>query len=90
MMRSFPVIPARTAKLRGEDELERIALAWAARNRARRDASPVREDFAIADPLGEIDPTRGAVRYHRHDEEPHWARWLDPVALIGSYLFYAD
>jgi len=90
MMRSFPVKPTRAAKLRCDEELERIALAWAARNRARRDASPVREDLAIADPLGDIDPTRGAVRYHRHDEEPLWARRLEPVALIGGYLFYAE
>ncbi len=34
------------------------------------------------------DPTGGAVRVHRHDEEPDWARGASPSALIGPWLFY--
>lgn len=44
--------------------------------------------------LGEVfdgahaDPTGGAVRAHRHDENPAWAYRASPLALIGPWLFY--
>lgn len=34
------------------------------------------------------DPTHGATHYHHHRDLPGWSRHLQPVALIGSYLFY--
>lgn len=36
----------------------------------------------------ELDPTEGALSFHRHDQLPRWARSIDPCALIGSYFFY--
>ncbi|MGX1196913.1 hypothetical protein [Parvibaculum sp. MBR-TMA-1.3b-4.2] len=39
---------------------------------------------------GEVpDPTRGATRFHAHDELPAWAEERMPCALIGGHLFYA-
>lgn len=35
------------------------------------------------------DPTRGATRFHAHDEDPAWARRTTPSALIGRHFFYA-
>lgn len=34
------------------------------------------------------DPTGGASRCHWHDTLPHWARDLEPSALIGPVMFY--
>lgn len=34
------------------------------------------------------DPTDGATYFHRHTENPHWARRARPKALIGSYIYY--
>jgi hypothetical protein len=34
------------------------------------------------------DPTKGAVRAHRHNEAPRWAELLWPTALIGPWIFY--
>lgn len=34
------------------------------------------------------DPTGGATHFHRHTEEPGWARTATPKALIGQYMFY--
>lgn len=34
------------------------------------------------------DPTSGSTRYHRHDENPHWAQGQNPNALLGSFFFY--
>lgn len=36
------------------------------------------------------DPTGGAVRCHRHDKMPEWARDLAPSALIGERMFYSS
>jgi hypothetical protein len=39
---------------------------------------------------GDIDdPTSGATHFHRHAENPKWARRATPKALIGRHLFYA-
>jgi len=35
-----------------------------------------------------LDPTHGAIAFHRVDANPAWARDLLPVAVIGSFLFY--
>ena len=37
---------------------------------------------------GSIDPTDGAVRFHRHDELPDWAKSEQPTALIGGRFYY--
>ncbi len=37
-----------------------------------------------------VDPTRGAVRYHRAQETPWWAHGLEPTIAIGRRLFYRD
>jgi N-acetylmuramoyl-L-alanine amidase len=34
------------------------------------------------------DATNGATHYHTKDIKPHWARGKDPVATIGSHIFY--
>lgn len=34
------------------------------------------------------DPTGGAVRAHRHNEQPRWAELAWPTALIGPWIFY--
>ncbi len=34
------------------------------------------------------DPTGGATHFHRHAENPKWARRATPKALIGRHLFY--
>jgi N-acetylmuramoyl-L-alanine amidase len=34
------------------------------------------------------DPTGGAIRFHRVDDSPDWARRLMPVAVVGPFLFY--
>lgn len=34
------------------------------------------------------DPTQGARRYHRADDWPDWAAKVEPLARIGSLLFY--
>jgi N-acetylmuramoyl-L-alanine amidase len=36
------------------------------------------------------DPTGGAIRFHRVDDSPDWARRLMPVAVVGPFLFYRD
>ena len=36
----------------------------------------------------QIDPTEGALSFHRHDQLPRWAKSIEPCALIGSYFFY--
>ena len=36
----------------------------------------------------ELDPTEGALSFHRHDHLPRWARSIEPCALIGSFFFY--
>lgn len=33
------------------------------------------------------DPTKGASRVHRHDEEPGWADGYEATALIGALMF---
>lgn len=35
------------------------------------------------------DPTGGATHFHRHTEQPKWARSATPKALIGQHIFYA-
>lgn len=35
------------------------------------------------------DPTRGATKFHAHDDWPCWARDAEPRALIGRRIFYA-
>lgn len=35
------------------------------------------------------DPTRGATKFHAHDDWPCWARDAEPRALIGRRFFYA-
>ena len=35
------------------------------------------------------DPTLGASAFHRIDANPAWSRSLLPIAIIGSFLFYA-
>lgn len=35
------------------------------------------------------DPTRGATKFHAHDDWPCWARDAEPRALIGQRFFYA-
>jgi len=72
-----------------DSELERAALAWAAHNQAHHATRGWSRTIAES-ALGALDPTRGATRYHRHDEAPGWARRRRPVALIGAYLFYTD
>jgi spore germination cell wall hydrolase CwlJ-like protein len=72
-----------------ESELEHVALAWAAHNQAHHATRGWSRTIAES-ALGALDPTRGATRYHRHDEAPGWARRRRPVALIGAYLFYTD
>lgn len=34
------------------------------------------------------DPTDGATHFHRHTEQPGWARRATPKALIGRHIFY--
>lgn len=34
------------------------------------------------------DPTNGATRAHRHDEQPDWAEHCQATALIGPMLFF--
>lgn len=34
------------------------------------------------------DPTRGATRFHCHQEDPAWAAAMEIRAAIGPYLFY--
>ena len=34
------------------------------------------------------DPTGGAIRAHRHDENPFWADRAWPTSLIGPWIFY--
>ena len=34
------------------------------------------------------DPTEGAVRCHRHEVLPEWAKNLQPTALIGGRFYY--
>lgn len=36
------------------------------------------------------DPTHGASRVHRHDEEPSWANDCEATALIGPLLFFRE
>ena len=36
------------------------------------------------------DPTKGAVRLHRHDSWPDWAEALIPTGLFGPWLFYGQ
>lgn len=61
-----------------------------------------RSDFDFTEPMlarafavaclvlsGDLDdPTDGATHFHRHDENPRWARRATPKALIGGHLFY--
>jgi len=35
------------------------------------------------------DPTDGATHFHRHTDDPEWARAATPKALIGNYIYYA-
>lgn len=35
-----------------------------------------------------VDPTGGAVAFHRIDANPSWARDRLPIAYVGPYLFY--
>lgn len=37
-----------------------------------------------------VDPTGGAVRYHRRNDSPWWAHGLEPTVTIGRRLFYRD
>ena len=83
---SSDYVPDRSANR----QLECAALAWVVHNRATRGSNaPMHLDVSSI-PLAEVDPTRGATRFHRHDEAPVWARHLIPTALIGAYLFFAD
>lgn len=36
------------------------------------------------------DPTRGATRFHRHDETPSWAEGRPSNALLGPYIYYGE
>ena len=81
-----------TADARGWDvaaaeEIEAAAIAWAIRNRLHGGGTAAFAPTLETGPPG-FDPTRGATRFHRHDERPEWARHHLPVALIGRYLFY--
>lgn len=72
-------------------ELEALALSWAIRNKQvffakHQSASEGRK--GAEDPFGLPDPTRGATHFHHHNDVPPWAAMHEPVALIGSYLFY--
>lgn len=35
-----------------------------------------------------IDPTGGAIAFHRIDDNPGWARDRLPIAYVGRFLFY--
>lgn len=82
---AWPVMPS--PENDGFGDLESLALAWSAYNRTRTLRLATSSDDLTPD-FGPFDPTRGATRFHRHDEAPDWARYLSPVALIGRYLFY--
>ena len=71
-----------------DEAQERAALAWVAHNRARSGCPTGIVPFPADAPGEGPDPTRGATRFHRHDETPDWSRRSIPVALIGHYLFY--
>lgn len=76
-----------------------LAVVWALRNRAQLAACGPPEQTIVSSgesgsyfhwPVSptEPDPTRGATHFHRHDEQPQWARNYTPIALIGDFLFY--
>ena len=82
--------PTHSPSSSADRQLELAALAWVAHNRSARGLGVgANTDFSGVPP-GAADPTRGATRFHRHDEAPVWARHLLPTALIGAYLFFAD
>lgn len=37
-----------------------------------------------------VDPTGGAVTFHRIDANPSWARDQLPIACVGPFLFYGS
>jgi N-acetylmuramoyl-L-alanine amidase len=37
-----------------------------------------------------VDPTGGAVAFHRIDANPSWARDQLPIACVGPFLFYGS
>ena len=37
-----------------------------------------------------VDPTGGAVAFHRIDANPSWARDRLPIAYVGPFLFYGS
>ncbi|MDW3205726.1 MAG: cell wall hydrolase [Alphaproteobacteria bacterium] len=73
---------------------------WRRSPEARRDLMNVRPDdpvFAVCRRIAcravrgaLVDPTSGAVRYHRAHEMPWWAHGLEPTVVIGRRLFYRD
>jgi hypothetical protein len=37
-----------------------------------------------------VDPTGGAIAFHRIDANPPWARDRLPIAYVGPFLFYGS
>ena len=36
------------------------------------------------------DPTDGAIRFHRHDQAPAWAKRHESYILLGAHFYYHD